>query len=82
MSFQVTNTGRVDGAVVGQVYVADPVGGMAVNVVRPWKRLAGFTKIFVRAGETGNFFSFSDNDFCWTMLKIFVHMSWMFNGFF
>jgi len=52
VSFQVTNTGMVDGAVVGQVYVADPVGGV-VNVVRPWKRLAGFTKLFVRAGETG-----------------------------
>ena len=52
VSFNVTNVGSVDGAVVCQVYVADPVGGAMVNVVRPWKRLAGFTKTFVRAGES------------------------------
>ena len=50
VQFQITNTGTRDGATVAQIYVEDPTG--VVNVVRPWKRLGGFIKVFLKAGET------------------------------
>ena len=34
-----------------QVYVRDPVGG-ATNVVKYWKRLAGFGRVFIKAGSS------------------------------
>lgn len=44
----VTNTGDRDGKEVVQLYLSDPVA----SVVRPLKRLVGFTKIALAAGES------------------------------
>lgn len=44
----VTNTGKVDGAEVVQVYVKAPKG----NVFKPEKELRGFEKVFLQAGES------------------------------
>ncbi|WAO91593.1 Beta-glucosidase [Fusarium falciforme] len=44
----VKNTGPVDGAQVVQVYVA----ARSSSVKRPMKELKGFSKVFVKAGET------------------------------
>ena len=49
VSFTVTNTGSVGGSTVGQVYVVDPAGGL---IVRPWKRLVGFQKIWLSPGQS------------------------------
>ena len=48
VSVDVTNTGRVDGAEVVQLYIRDLVG----SVTRPVRELKGFRKIFLKAGET------------------------------
>ncbi len=48
VTFTVTNTGKVDGAEVAQVYVACRNG----HVFRPKKELKGFTKVFLKAGES------------------------------
>jgi beta-glucosidase len=47
-SVTVTNTGRVDGAEVVQLYIRDIVG----SVTRPVKELKGFDKVFIKAGES------------------------------
>ncbi|MEY8654597.1 beta-glucosidase family protein [Brachybacterium paraconglomeratum] len=47
ISATVTNTGDRDGKEVAQLYLSDPVA----SVVRPLKRLVGFTKIALAAGE-------------------------------
>lgn len=47
-SFEVRNTGKMDGAEVAQLYVSD----LECPVVRPLKELKGFTKIFLKKGET------------------------------
>jgi len=47
VSFDVTNTGKREGAEVGQVYVADDHS----PVERPAKELKGFVKIKLKAGE-------------------------------
>jgi beta-glucosidase len=47
VSFTVTNTGKRDGAEIAQVYVAMPA-----NLQEPPKRLVGFTKVQLRAGES------------------------------
>ncbi|MGO1947639.1 MAG: fibronectin type III-like domain-contianing protein, partial [Brachybacterium alimentarium] len=44
----VTNVGDRDGKEVAQLYLSDPVA----SVVRPLKRLVGFTKIVLEAGES------------------------------
>ncbi|MBR0062907.1 MAG: glycoside hydrolase family 3 C-terminal domain-containing protein, partial [Oscillospiraceae bacterium] len=48
VTFKLTNTGKMDGAEVAQLYVH------AVNpsVYRPKKELKGFKKVFLKAGET------------------------------
>ena len=47
--FNVANTGSSRrGSVVVQVYLLDPIS----EVVRPWKRLAGFTKVELGPGES------------------------------
>ena len=46
VAFTVTNTGKVAGAEVGQVYLGIPVAG------QPPKRLVGFQKVFVQPGES------------------------------
>ncbi len=48
VSFEVTNTGRRDGAEVAQLYVRD----MEASVPRPNKELKGYEKLFLRRGET------------------------------
>ena len=48
VSFTVTNTGKVDGAEVAQVYVSCKNG----KVFRPKKELKGFAKVFLKAGES------------------------------
>ena len=48
--FTLANTGSWDGAEVAQVYIQDPAG--ASVVVRPWKRLVGFDKVWLAAGAS------------------------------
>lgn len=48
VSFDVTNTGKYDGAEVAQLYVSD----LVCPVVRPLKELKGFSKVFLKKGET------------------------------
>ncbi|HEV2990690.1 MAG TPA: glycoside hydrolase family 3 C-terminal domain-containing protein [Candidatus Angelobacter sp.] len=48
VSFDVTNTGKREGAEVAQVYVADN----HAKVPRPAKELKGFTKVSLKPGET------------------------------
>ena len=47
-SFTLKNTGKMDGAEVAQLYVSKPDG----DVFRPAKELKGFTKVFLKAGES------------------------------
>ncbi|MBQ9346832.1 MAG: glycoside hydrolase family 3 C-terminal domain-containing protein, partial [Oscillibacter sp.] len=47
-TFSLTNTGSRDGAEVAQLYVH----AKAPSVYRPAKELKGFTKVFLKAGET------------------------------
>ena len=46
--FTLTNTGKVDGAEVAQLYVH----AKNPSVYRPYKELKGFTKVFLKAGES------------------------------
>ncbi|HLS74914.1 MAG TPA: glycoside hydrolase family 3 N-terminal domain-containing protein [Actinomycetaceae bacterium] len=48
VSATVTNTSERDGKEVAQLYLSDPVA----SVVRPLKRLVGFTKLGLAAGES------------------------------
>jgi len=48
VSFDVTNTGRVAGAEVAQVYVSDP----SAKVDRPERELKGFAKVRLEPGQT------------------------------
>ena len=48
VSFEITNTGKVDGKEVAQLYV----GLKGSEVVRPIKELKGFAKVELKAGET------------------------------
>jgi beta-glucosidase len=48
VSFDVTNTGRVAGAEVAQLYVSDP----SARATRPERELKGFTKVRLAPGET------------------------------
>ncbi len=48
VSFDVTNTGKCDGAEVAQLYVSDP----SAKVKRPERELKGFEKVHLAAGET------------------------------
>ena len=48
VSFDITNTGKVDGKEVAQLYV----GLKDSKVVRPVKELKGFAKVELKAGET------------------------------
>ena len=47
VSFQVKNTGKVDGAEIAQVYVAAPES----MIFKAPKELRGFAKVFLKAGE-------------------------------
>ena len=48
VEFEITNTGKVDGKEIAQLYV----GLKGSAVIRPAKELKGFTKVFLKAGET------------------------------
>lgn len=48
VSFDVTNTGKMDGKEICQIYVSDP----ECRVARPVKELKGFEKIELKKGET------------------------------
>lgn len=48
VTFTITNTGKMDGAEVAQIYVKSK----APAVYRPAKELKGFKKIFLKAGES------------------------------
>lgn len=48
VSFTVTNTGKMDGAEVAQIYI----GYKESAVYRPAKELKGFQKVFLKAGES------------------------------
>ncbi len=48
VSFTLSNTGKLDGAEVAQVYISCKNG----NVYRPKKELKGFAKVFLRGGES------------------------------
>jgi hypothetical protein len=48
VSFDVTNTGKCEGAEVAQLYVSDP----SAKVKRPERELKGFEKVRLAAGET------------------------------
>ena len=48
VSFDVTNTGSVEGAEVAQLYVSDP----SAKVDRPERELKGFEKVRLEPGET------------------------------
>ncbi len=48
VSFDVTNTGSLEGAEVAQVYVSDP----SAKVARPERELKGFEKVRLAPGET------------------------------
>ena len=48
VTFKVTNTGKIDGAEVTQLYVRDLVS----SIHRPDKELKGFKKVFIRAGNS------------------------------
>jgi beta-glucosidase len=48
VSFDVTNTGKVAGAEVAQLYVSDP----SAKVSRPERELKGFEKVRLAPGET------------------------------
>lgn len=51
VSFDVTNTGRMDASEVAQVYVHD----IESSVPRPLKELKGYEKVFLKKGETQRF---------------------------
>lgn len=71
VSVEVSNTGKMDGEEVIQLYVGDDVSSLA----RPAKELKGFAKIFLKQGEkkTVNFtltptdFSFYNKDMKWVL---------------
>jgi len=48
LSFDVSNTGTSDGDEIAQIYVSDELACM----LRPQKELAGFRRVFIKAGET------------------------------
>jgi len=48
VSFKLSNTGNSDGAEVAQLYIRDVVS----PVPRPFKELKGFSKVFLKKGET------------------------------
>lgn len=48
VEFTLANNGRMDGAEVAQLYVAAPKG----KIFRPEKELKGFSKVFLKVGES------------------------------
>jgi beta-glucosidase len=50
VSFNITNTGKYDGAEIAQLYI----GKKDQTIFAPKKQLKGFKKVFIKAGETKN----------------------------
>jgi beta-glucosidase len=78
VSFNVKNTGDKDGAEVAQVYIHQN----KCNVIRPTKELKGFTKVFLKKGETKRVtVELGDNAFSYykTALKQFGYDAGKFN---
>jgi beta-glucosidase len=50
VNFDITNTGKADGAEVAQLYVSE----LKSKVNRPLKELKGFAKVFIKQGQTKN----------------------------
>jgi len=50
VTFDLTNTGSVEGAEVAQLYVSDP----SARTTRPERELKGFEKVHLKPGETKN----------------------------
>lgn len=50
VTLDVTNTGLIDGAEIVELYVSLP----SSRIFRPVRELKGFTKVFLKAGETKN----------------------------
>lgn len=48
ISFKITNTGKMDGTEIVQLYIRDEYG----SITRPVKELKGFQRISLKAGET------------------------------
>lgn len=48
VTFKITNTGQVDGMEVAQLYI----GCNSKSIFRPKKELKGFSKVFIKAGDT------------------------------
>ena len=62
LSFDLTNTGDMDGAEAVQLYVADPV----TTASKPLKELRQFKKVFLKAGETQRIeFVLKEEDFAY-----------------
>jgi len=69
LSFRLTNTGKVTGEEVVQLYIHDEVA----SVARPLKQLKGFQKLALKPGESrelkftikSELLSFYDNDLNW-----------------
>lgn len=60
LSFDLMNSGKVDGAEAVQIYVSDPV----TTATKPIKELRQFEKFFLKAGETKRVsFMLTDEDF-------------------
>lgn len=66
VTFKITNTGKVDGAEIAQLYVGKKDG----KVFRPAKELKGFKKVFVKAGESATVsIAFDDKTFRYFNVK-------------
>lgn len=75
LSFDLTNSGDMDGAEVVQIYVSDPV----TTVTKPVKELKQFDKIFLKAGETRRVsFLLTDEDFAY--YNVMLHKWTVENG--
>lgn len=48
LAFTITNTGEMDGAEIAQIYISCKNG----KIFRPKKELKGFSKVFLKAGES------------------------------
>jgi len=58
-SVTITNTSRVDGTEVAQLYIRDLVG----SIIRPVKELKGFQRVYLKAGESKTIeFELTNND--------------------
>ncbi len=58
-SVKISNTGKLDGEEIVQLYIRDMVG----SITRPVKELKSFQKVFIKAGESKNIvFTISNDD--------------------